>query len=471
MIRIALKIAAVVALTIGLLIPLAMIRGVIQERSHFRHQARSDIASSWTGAQQLFGPVLSVPYTLYGWEKPLDPKTGKPTGEDPVRVVKRQTRHLIPPRELRIKSELGTETRRRGLYEVPVYSTKMLLEGTLDTSSLAEIEPGDLEIEFGEPELVVSVSDNRGIASQPEVVWNQRPLEVNSGSGLPGIPSGVRSPTGEIDLEGGLYAFHIALDLRGMERIAFSPVGDDTRVDLTATWPHPSFTGDFLPSEYEVHESGFTASWQVSHFATDTAQVLERLLAPEGDHAGQVRGRCFGVSLINPVDIYQQATRSAKYGVLFIVLTFTAFWLIEFLRKLQLHPVQYLLVGLSLTIFFLLLLSLSEHMPFGAAYGISMAACVGLIGFYMSASLGSLANSGGVVAALSGLYGMLYAILMSEDNALLMGTLLLFAALAAVMLATRKIDWYALSRQLAETRKPSPPLGGPGDSTGHVSPS
>ncbi len=462
--RFVLKIVAVVALTIGLLIPLAMINGLIHERSSFRDAARSEIASSWTGAQQVFGPLLSVPYTLYEWKTPIDPTTREPKGE-PVRVVREHTRLLIAPSELRIESDLGTETRRRGLYEVPVYSTEMVLEGMLDTRAVGEIDHGELEIEMGQPELVLSVSDNRGIARQPQILWDGRELEVGSGSGLGAMPSGVRSPVGELGPETGEVPFRITLDLRGMERIAFAPVGDDTRVSLQAAWPHPSFTGDFLPAEYEVREDGFTASWQVSHFAGNTAQMLQHMSNQYGGAPGQMRSRCFGVSLINPVDIYQQATRSAKYGVLFIVLTFTAFWLIEFLRKLELHPFQYMLVGLSLTLFFLLLLSLSEHVPFGAAYAVSAVACVGLIGFYISASLGSLLNSAGVVTALSGLYGMLYVILMSEDNALLMGTLLLFVALAAVMLATRRIDWYARTRQVTEPRKSTPPpLGGEGGS-------
>jgi inner membrane protein len=229
-----------------------------------------------------------------------------------------------------------------------------------------------------------------------------------------------------------------------MESLSFSPVAQNRRVMLDAGWPHPSFVGGFLPVEYQVDDDSFTAEWNVSGLATGWRKPWIGW-----DQSPPVPSAMdFGVSLFNSVDVYQQAMRSVKYGNLIVLLTFTAFFLIETVRRLMLHPLQYLLIGLALVIFFLLLLALSEHIVFWAAYVIAAASCAGLVAVYTAAVLRSLPNAVGVGAILGGLYGMLYAIMMSEDNALLMGSLLLFAALAAVMLVTRRIDWYRMGREL-----------------------
>ncbi|MCO2314175.1 cell envelope integrity protein CreD, partial [Pseudomonas aeruginosa] len=210
-------------------------------------------------------------------------------------------------------------------------------------------------------------------------------------------------------------------------------------------WPHPSFGGEFLPSEREITAQGFTARWQTSFFATNMEEALRSCV--EEQRCDGFQARAFGVGLVDPVDQYLKADRAIKYALLFITLTFAGFFLFEVLKRLAVHPVQYALVGLALAFFYLLLLSLAEHVGFELAYLVSAGACVGLIGFYLCFVLRSVARGLGFSAGLAGLYGLLYGLLSAEDYALLMGSLLLFAVLAAVMVLTRRLDWYGVGRK------------------------
>jgi inner membrane protein len=220
-------------------------------------------------------------------------------------------------------------------------------------------------------------------------------------------------------------------------------------VRLASAWPHPSFRGRFLPDKRTLGPDGFRAEWRLSEFATGIDQPLRALA--EGSESG-LSGHAFGVSFIEPIDAYAMSGRAVKYGMLFVLLTFVGFVLFEVLRRLGIHPVQYGLVGAAVSIFFLLLLSLSEHVPFAIAYVIAAAACLGLIAYYASHVLGSAGRALGFVTGLAALYGMLYVVLVSEDFALLLGTLVLFAVLAFVMISTRRIDWNRAGTAAASPR-------------------
>jgi len=227
--------------------------------------------------------------------------------------------------------------------------------------------------------------------------------------------------------------------LDGTRSLSVVPVGDDTRVSLASTWPHPLFGGSFAPNERHIDDAGFKAEWAVSSLASAAQEQLRRELRSDG---GAVEA--LEVALVDPVDVYTQVDRASKYGILFVLLTFVGFALFELIRRLRIHPLQYLLVGLALAIFFLLLLSLSEHIAFWQAYLVSAVACIGLQGFYLSGVLRSWRHGLGFATLLTLLYGVLYLLLASENNALLMGSLLLFGILAAIMWLTRKVDWYDL---------------------------
>lgn len=218
------------------------------------------------------------------------------------------------------------------------------------------------------------------------------------------------------------------------------PVGDDTHIALRSSWPHPSFSGAFLPNERRVDAQGFDARWAVSSLASDAQRQLRS--------DGAVESQAVTVSLVDPVDTYTQADRASKYGVLFVLLTFVGFILFELIKSLRIHPLQYLMVGLALAIFFLLLISLSEHIAFWKAYLVSAVACIGLQAVYLANVLGHWKRGLGFAALLTVLYGALYGLLVSENNALLMGSLLLFVILALAMWVTRRVDWYALGAEL-----------------------
>jgi inner membrane protein len=237
------------------------------------------------------------------------------------------------------------------------------------------------------------------------------------------------------------------------------PLARDNRIVLDSAWPHPRFGGSFLPRAPRIDARGFYAEWEVSSLATGAqAQFLAGQALPMVDAGGNTldaRRAAAGmsvdgmdavaVSLVDPVNVYSQADRATKYGLLFVVLTFGGFFLLEMLKRLPIHPIQYLLVGLALAIFFLLLVGLSEHVAFGRAYVAASVACLGLVGIYLGAVLRSRARGFAFAAALALLYAALYGLLVSEDNALVLGAGLLFAILAAVMVATRKVDGYALT--------------------------
>jgi inner membrane protein len=329
------------------------------------------------------------------------------------------------------------------------------------------------------PTVMVAVSDARGIR-QAHVKVNGDAMPVAAGTRHESYPRGFHADMGRTPADlGAPLTVDITLDLAGTAQLALAPAADDVQVALSSSWPHPSFGGRFLPITREVRADGFDATWQVSSLASTAAADFARGAAlcapsardnteddgvpegrvasagaPRGDaHAGKP-GDCvetFGVAFIDPVNPYTLSDRAIKYGLLFIGLTFLAVAMLEVLRSLRVHPIQYLLVGSAISIFFLLLLSLSEHWTFGAAYAVAAAACVALLTFYGHYLLRGWAAGLTFGAALAALYGVLYVLLQMEQTSLLLGSMLLFAVLAGVMAATRRVDWY---RVLAS--RPSP---------------
>lgn len=282
---------------------------------------------------------------------------------------------------------------------------------------------------------VMSVSDSRGIRNAPVLTLNGAEYEFAPGSVNPVPGNGMHVPLQSLAAaQSHSLDFNFALDLQGMTTLAVTPSGNNTEMSLKSAWPHPSFGGSYLPRTRTLDDHGFSAQWLVTNLARNSAS-----------NNGQTQTETFSVDFIDPINIYMLSERAVKYGVMFVVLVFTAFFMFEVLQGLRIHPMQYLLVGLAMAMFFLLIISLSEHMPFFASYVVSGSACVALIGIYLAGVLSqrkpALAFSGGIAL----LYAVLYGVLQSEDNALLMGTLVMFAALAAVMLLTRRMNWYSLN--------------------------
>lgn len=432
------KLGLIALLSLILLIPLAMIEDQIVGRSELQDAVVEDIAESAAGSQTLVGPLLAVRYRERVVHVEQDAATGKQTLRS--EIVERT--RVLPPETLEIDGEASVENRQRGLYRASLFHLDARLSGRAQVPARLGLD-GERQLIDARAYLVLGITDPRGVDNNPEVRINGRDYRFATGSGAADVLAGaaLHIALGEIPLDAeSAFDFSVPLLLTGSSRLSIAPAGNATTVTLRSAWPHPSFQGRFLPQTRTVGEQGFEAQWQISHLA----RSFERVLLGELSEHSDTRSETLAVSFKEPVNIYLKAERAVKYGALFVVLTFAAFFLTEVLRRLPIHPLQYLLVGLALAVFFLLLIALSEHIDFGLAYAVSAAACVLLIGTYLSGVLRSLARGGGFAGGIGALYAVLYGVLLSEDNALLMGALLLFVALGVTMLATRHIDWYRL---------------------------
>ena len=444
--RLAIKIAIVAALIVFLLIPLSMIRGVIDERAGYRHHVERDIANTWTGSQLVLGPVLSLPYQLKHEEKIWDEQRARYEIKETLRW---EAVHLIAER-LSIAAVVATEKRSRGIYSVPVYTAQLSVDGTFSVDALRQFHTETRGfVKWGGPQLSLAIADVRGIGLNPRLIWNGEALDFSPASVIPNLSGGIHADLPALEDQSDL-PFSIEFELRGSRQLQIAPVAKDATARLESSWPHPKFNGRFLPVKTNVSADGFDAEWQVSSFSTSAQQNLDACLQSACE---ALRATSFGVQFIDTVDIYQKVTRATKYGILFVLLTFVAFFLTETLARSPLHPVQYTLVGFALTIFYLLLTSLSEHVSFALAYTIATSSCALLIGFYLTGVFKSakqgFAYSGGITL----LYLMLFTILRSEDFALLMGSLLIFLMLGAVMLTTHGLDWYRVGENKAVQRE------------------
>lgn len=428
-------------LIILLMIPLIMIDGMIEERQSLRDGVLEDIARSSSHSQKITGPLLVVPYrkTLRDW------KTHAKTGERYLEERETSGRLYFLPERLAVHGRISTELRARGIYQARLFHGASQFSGHFEVPANFGVSEDLDDYRFGEPFVSIGISDIRGIRNNPVLRQGEHSLSFQPGSAEPLLGAGVHVPLPLAELhQRRRLEFAFDLLLQGTGELSFAPVGRETQVELDADWPHPSFIGDYLPNEREIGAKGFAARWQTSFFATNMEEALGECLKENNCQA--FLGRQFGVSFVDPVDQYLKSDRALKYSLLFIALTFAGFFLFEVLKRLAVHPVQYGLVGLSLAMFYLLLLSLAEHMEFVLAYALAASACVLLIGFYVSHVLHSWLRGAGFTAALAGLYAMLYALLSAEDYALLMGSLLVFGLLATVMVLTRRLDWYGLSR-------------------------
>jgi inner membrane protein len=434
-----LRFAIVGGLILLLLIPLMMIRGVISEREAYRNDAYVRVAQSRAGAQTLTGPIRVVP-----WTETRQVETVDAAGVKKIETQVEQSYWLQMPASLVVEGRMQPDERRVGLFRVPVYSWKAKVRAQFGTDDYP-VRAGRV---YGQPYLVVGIADVRGLVGSPALRVDGEARVLQPGLGdVTGMGKGLHVPVrGFADTAGGMLAastVELDLTLDGTRSLAVVPVGDDSRIAIDSPWPHPLFGGSFLPNERRIDTQGFQAQWAVSSLASEA----QRQLRAGSDSSPET----VSVELVTPVDIYTQADRASKYGILFILLTFVGFILFELIKGLRIHPLQYLMVGLALAIFFLLLLSLSEHIPFWAAYVVSAAACIGLQAVYLSGVLRSRLRGLGFAGMLTVLYGALYGLLVSENNALLMGSLLLFGVLAAAMWITRRIDWYAVGTRDAHT--------------------
>ncbi|HZF14158.1 MAG TPA: cell envelope integrity protein CreD [Thermoanaerobaculia bacterium] len=427
------KLMVMGGLVLLLLIPLSMVGSLIYERENRRNQAVHEVASLWGEAQTLAGPLLTVPFREALRESLAD-------GKEKITVITREAQFF--PETLHVEGQVRPEKRHRGIFEAVLYRADLEVTGTFRRPSFAEWRVAPENVQWNDARLSFGLPDLRGVRQAGDLVWQGRSLPLAPGGAEPGLwSSGLRVAVPGLDREAGEVAtFRIHLVVDGSSSLHFLPVGKQTTVALRSPWPAPSFTGKFLPEAHTVRADGFTASWSIPYFGRSypqqwRADEVERVVP-----RGTLDLSSFGVDLFLPVDAYQKTERAQKYAILFLLLTFLTFFVYEMWSPVAIHSVQYLLVGAALCLFYLLLLSLSEHLAFGIAYGIAAVAIVGLITGYAYAILEAKGRSLLLGAILTTLYGYLYVLLQVEDYALLLGSLGLFLILAVMMFLTRRVN-------------------------------
>lgn len=423
-------------LLIGLV--LARIGWLVDERQTYQRQAVDSVQQSHAGAQALMGPVLQR-HCTEEWD--LVHVDGK---ERRTETYRRAFTLQAVPGELKGSATTRADARYRGLFKVNGYTARVELAA--HWPQLAALQPkaqnagGRLSCQA--PTVWLAVDDVRGLRSA-QIQAGGQALEVLPGTEHEHWSQGLHAELPAATADAGSLDLKVTLDLVGTADLAFVPAARSASWTLASDWPHPSFGGRFLPVTREVRADGFDARWAVTALASSAARVVELSDKKPGLWAMDT----LAVTFTDPVNPYVLADRAIKYGLLFVVLTFGAVALAETLarqRVRRVHPVQYALVGLALALFFLLLLALSEHLPFVAAYGSAAAACVLLLGSYGRHMLGGVRDGWVFGAGMALLYGLLYLLLLREQTALLVGSVGLFAALAVVMLLTRRLDWYRL---------------------------
>lgn len=448
------RILALGLLFLLFLVPLGMVSGLVYERQQRGEAVASEIADSTFREQVVSGPFLVLPYRRTVQWVEVTVADGKRSEQWKSRTT--SARVYLPPDVLDVQGSFRVETRKRQLYATQLLHADAALKGTFTIPARAALERGAatkdeiVSYEWQQPYLVVGVADARGIRNVAGTIGRSE-LEFRPGAAMPWLAGGVHAYVGaRVGSDAAVLPYELDLAVSGTSSLGWLPTGNRTEVRLSGEWPHPSFFGQQLPVSHAETNDRFNAFWQTTHFASGiTREAIDACSAEET--CAPIESRAFGVRLVDPVDRYLLSERTLKYAQLFLLLTFGACFFTEVLKRVRVHPVQYALVGAAQALFFLLTLSLAEHIDFRIGYLVAAAATTGLLTYYGSAVLGGWRRGlgfGGVVALL---YGLLFGILQSEDYALLMGALGLLAALTVVMVLTRRIDWYRLGETAGET--------------------
>src|SRR3954468_14010140 len=444
------KLALAILIAALLSIPLFSVWLMVYDRQQQSVEAMASIATGWGGPQTIAGPLLVIPYRTNVTE------TVNENGKQVVHTRQVWQELTLSPETVDLATDVRPERRKRSIYEVVVYDAAVrgkahfVMPADLARSGVA---PADLA--FDRAELRFGISDPRGLAPNPRILAGGRPLRLQPGGGIAATGGGgffawfdaASLGSAPIDVD-------FAYGVRGNGSLSLAPQAGETRWHLRSAWASPSFQGGFLPESRRVTSAGFDASYRIGNLAlgqslvaTGPATNAADRGAAQADDSGKAdaaRGpRQPGVSLIQPVDLYSQVDRAAKYGFLFIGFTFLAFLLFDLIGGVAVSAVEYLLVGAALILFFALLLAFAEVIGFTPAYLVASAAITALNTAYSAAVLKSWRRAGFIGALLTALYAVLYVLLSLEAYSLLIGSLLLLIALAAVMYATRNLNWSA----------------------------
>lgn len=420
------KLASIGFIMLLLMIPNAMVQDLIYERAGLQNSVVQEVGAKWGKAQILIGPILAIPF-----REELKKSDGKI-----VEIIK--TAYFLPE-NLKIEGTLIPEIRKRSLYKVNLYKADLILSGNFSELGLDFLALRPEQFQWEKAKIILGIPDMGGIEDNIFLKWGEKDLRMQPGIAQSKVlNSGVSVP---VDLMGNEknIPFNVNLKLRGSETIHFAPIGKETIANINSSWPTPSFEGNFLPKNRDISEQGFTAEWKVLDFNRNYPQQWI-------GNENQLAHNTFGLKLFDSVDEYTKNTRSAKYAFLLISLSFMVFFFFEIINGLNIHSIQYIFIGLAISIFYILLLSLSEHIGFNGAYWISTLAILGLITAYSSAILKDKKRTAILAGIIGALYTFIFIILQLEDYALLAGSIGLFLVLAVAMLLSRKIDWYNLKR-------------------------
>jgi inner membrane protein len=417
-----------------LLIPLLLVNALIWERELRAQAVRGEIGQLWGPEQQVLGPFLVVPYTV---------RLQMVQGDKRIEQLQ-ERRAVFTPEVLDVAGRAEAKTLHRSIFEVPVYAARLALSGRFAAPSMADVAADVVSVRWRDAAFVLGLS---GVSGLKEAAV----LKMAGAADTPFAPSlgfpegtlnGIHAKLGaavvpDPEQPPRAFAFTVDLVFNGSVALSIAPVARETRVSMASDWPHPSFFGAFLPDDRQVTASGFTAAWKVPHLARSVPEAwsladggLQRLLP-----------YTFGVRMIAPVDFYSLVTRAVKYGIQFLVLAFMAVFCIELMSQRRVHPVQYLFTGIALVFFYVLLLSLAEHLGFPTAYVIASVATGLMLAVYVGAAFGSTIKGLLMLSVFGAIYAILYLILQLEDYALLAGAVLGFAALTVVMFVTLRVDW------------------------------
>ena len=418
-------------LVVVLMIPTLLIQGLISEREQRQREAVIEVSSKWGNNQTIAGPVLSIPYTEYY--------------KDQYNNLVKETKYAhFLPEDLTINGKVFPEIRKRSIYEIVVYNSNMSINGSFNPKDFIIQGISPENIHYNKAFLSFGISDLRGLEKQINLTWNGKESFFNPGVETSdvissGINSPVEIPTIPLLPSDSLFQlkpirFNFEIALKGSEKLYFVPVGKETNVNISSPWTDPSFDGSFLPDEREIDNKGFNAHWNVLNLNRNFPQSWS-------GNKFYIENFAFGVTLIVPADNYQKSTRSVKYAILVILLTFIVFFFVEFLNNKQVNPIAYGLVGAALCIFYILLISISEYTDFIYAYLISAFMTTALITIYIHSILKTYRLSLLISFVLVLLYSFIFTIIQIQDYSLLMGSIGLFIVLAILMYYSRKIEW------------------------------
>lgn len=428
-------------LVLILLIPLIYVESLIQERAMRQQSVINEINQQWGNEVLLKGPILKVPYKVFKEKTITDAKT-KQVFTETVEEIKQA---YFFPEKLGLKTKINPEEKKRGIYSTAVYNSTLNITGSFTKPDFAEIEIAEEHILWNKTKLIIETSNLKGV-SEASVEFNSK--KYNVGSKYKGKSNNTYQSiiqmhnleTNNLNINSKDFSkpinFNIQLHIKGSKQMRFIPIGKETNAEMTSNWKNANFFGEFLPyNDDKINDNGFDAKWKI-------LDINRAFSQKHFEYLPDFREFAFGVNFMIPVDEYQQSERSAKYGFLVIALTFLIFFLIQTLSKIQIHPFQYLMIGLALTMFYTLLISISEHSTFTKAYLIAGIAVVSLITLYSKSILKSKKFTLFIAASLMALYTFIFVIIQLESYALLVGSIGLFVILAIVMFVSKKIDWH-----------------------------